>query len=109
MFNYEQDHLHTYERFNKSKPLSISYDDWSRWKILTNKLPNLQYFEGKDNAGKGDIPFEDYLAMMTKEQQDLFKKHALIPDTLSLRIEDFAKFYEERSNILVDKIKILLN
>ena len=109
MFNYEQDHLHPDSRFNESKPLSVSYDDWSRWKTLRNKLPNLQYFEGKDNAGKGDISLEDYLSMMTKEQQDLFKQHALIPDNISLRIEDFSKFYEERSKILVDKIKLLLN
>ena len=44
--------------------------------------------------------------MMTKEQQDFFKKHALISGTLSLKIEDFAKFYEEHSKILLTKIKI---
>ena len=109
LFNYEQDHLHPYERFNESKPLSVSYDDWSKWKILRNKLPNLQYFEGKDNAGKSDIPLEDYLSMMTKEQQDSFKEHALIPNNVSLKFEDFGKFFEERSKLLIAKIKLLLN
>lgn len=106
---YEQDHLHPEERFNENRPLNVTFEDWSRWKSLRNKLPNLQLLEGKDNAEKSDLPLEDYVSIMTDEQKVVFKDHALIPENVSLNIDSFETFYEERSKLLIEKIKSLMN
>lgn len=106
---YEQDHLHPEERFNENRPLNVTFEDWSRWKTLRNKLPNLQLLEGKDNAEKSDLPLEDYVSMMTDQQKIIFKEHALILENISLNIDSFGNFYEERSKLLIEKIKSLMN
>ena len=106
---YEQDHLHPEERFNESKPLSVSFEDWNRWRNLKNKIPNLQYFEGRSNAAKNDMSLEDYILQLPEEQQKVFKEHAFINDDFPLDIEHFETFFNKRSQLLIEKIKQLLN
>ncbi len=106
---YEQDHLHPEERFNENKPLTVTFDEWNKWRSIKNKLPNLQYFEGCSNAEKSNISLEDYVSQLTSDQQKVFKKHALIKDDFPLEIEHFDDFYNKRSKLLIEKIKQLLN
>lgn len=51
-FKYEQDHLHPYDRFDSTKPISVSMEDWRRWRGNRNRLPNLQLLEGRSNSSK---------------------------------------------------------
>ena len=51
-FKYEQGHLHPYERFDDSKPVAVSMEEWKRWRGNRNRLPNLQLLEGRSNGGK---------------------------------------------------------
>ena len=51
-FKYEQDHLHPYERFDDSKPVAVSMEEWKRWRGNRNRLPNLQLLEGRSNGSK---------------------------------------------------------
>ena len=46
-YKYEQDHLHPYDRFDSTKPISVSFEDWRRWRNDRNRLPNLQLLEGR--------------------------------------------------------------
>jgi hypothetical protein len=45
---------------------------------------------------------------MNDEQKKRFLEEAMIPSNISLEIEDFGKFYEERKKILIKKIRKLL-
>ncbi len=104
---YELDHLHPYERFDKSSPSGVSMKDWAEWRKLRNRLPNLQYLEGRQNASRQDISLQEYYNDMNSTQQSEFKTNSFIPDT-SLDIASFNEFYEKRKEILREKIKKLL-
>ena len=107
-FKYEQDHLHPESRFNGSKPISVSMEDWKRWRGMRNRLPNLHLLEGRSNGSKNDMRLVDYYNDMNDEQKAEFCKQAMIPQDVSLEIEDFEIFYEKRKAILTEKIRELL-
>ena len=107
-FKYEQDHLHPYERFDSTKPLSVSKDDWRRWRSNRNRLPNLQLLEGRSNASKNDMRLVDFYNDMNDEQKSKFCKEAFIPEGVSLELEHFEEFYEQRKTLLISKIRHLL-
>ena len=107
-FKYEQDHLHPYDRFDGNKPVSVSMEDWRRWRGNRNRLPNLQLLEGRSNGSKNSMRLTDYYNDMNEEQRAEFCKQAMIPDGVSLEIEHFEEFYNKRKDILAKKIKALL-
>lgn len=107
-FKYEQDHLHPYDRFDGNKPVSVSMEDWRRWRSNRNRLPNLQLLEGRSNGSKNAMPLIDYYNDMNDEQQVDFRRQAMIPDGVPLGIEHFDEFYNKRKEILAKKIRALL-
>lgn len=107
-FKYEQDHLHPFDRFDSSKPVSVSMEDWRRWRGKRNRLPNLQLLEGRSNGSKNDMRLIDYYNDMNGEQKAEFCKQAIIPDGVSLELEHFDEFYEKRKAVLMDRIRALL-
>ena len=107
-YKYEQDHLHPYDRFDSSKPVSVQMDDWRRWRSNRNRLPNLHLLEGRSNASKNVMRLVDYYNDMNDAQKKVFREEALIPDGVSLEIENFGEFYEKRKELLMAKIKQLL-
>lgn len=107
-FKYEQDHLHPDNRFNESKPISVSMEDWRRWRGMRNRLPNLHLLEGRSNGSKNDMRLVDYYNDMNDGQKAEFCKQAMIPQAVSLEIEDFEKFYNARKAILMERIHELL-
>jgi hypothetical protein len=46
---------------------------------------------------------------MNPEQRERFMETAMIPEGVSLEIEQFEEFYEERKAILAKKIRALLS
>lgn len=107
-FKYEQDHLHPFERFDGSKPVSVPMEDWKRWRGNRNRLPNLQLLVGRSNASKSDMRLVDYYNDMNDEQKKEFRRQALIPPEVSLEFEKFDEFYEQRKAVLTEKIRELL-
>ena len=107
-FKYEQDHLHPYDRFDSTKPISVSMDDWRKWRSNRNRLPNLQLLEGRSNGSKNAMRLVDYYNDMNDEQKADFCKEALIPEGVSLELENFEEFYEKRKALLTAKIRQLL-
>lgn len=107
-YKYEQDHLHPYDRFDSTKPISVSMEDWRRWRGNRNRLPNLQLLEGRSNGSKNAMRLVDYYNDMNEEQKAMFRKEALIPDDVSLELENFEEFYEKRKELLTTKIRQLL-
>lgn len=107
-FKYEQDHLHPYDRFDGSKPVSVSMEDWRRWRGNRNRLANLQLLEGRSNGSKNDMPLIEYYNDMNDDQKAEFCKTSLIPDGVGLELDHFEEFYEKRKEILAKKLKSLL-
>lgn len=107
-FKYEQDHLHPDNRFNESKPISVSMEDWRRWRGMRNRLPNLHLLEGRSNGSKNDMRLVDYYNDMNDGQKAEFCKQAMIPQDVSLEIEDYETFYQARKKILAEKMRELL-
>ena len=107
-YKYEQDHLHPNERFDSTKPVSVSMEDWLKWRSNRNRLPNLQLLEGRSNGSKNSMRLVDYYNDMNDEQKSEFRKQALIPDGVSLELENFEEFYEKRKEILATKLRMLL-
>lgn len=107
-FKYEQDHLHPYDRFDGNKPISVSMEDWKRWRGNRNRLANLHLLEGRSNASKSDMRLVDYYNDMNNEQKAEFCKQAIIPEGVSLELENFDEFYEKRKVILATRIHQLL-
>lgn len=107
-FKYEQDHLHPFDRFDGSKPVSVSMEDWRRWRGNRNRLANLQLLEGRSNGSKNDMRLIDYYNDMNDDQKTEFCKQAIIPDGVSLELEHFDEFYEKRKDVLATKLHKLL-
>ncbi|MGE5456506.1 MAG: DUF262 domain-containing protein [Ignavibacteriales bacterium] len=107
-YRYEQDHLHPFARFDSTKPVSITNEDWIRWRGMRNKLPNLHLLEGRTNGSKNDMRLVDYCNDMNDEQKRSFYEEAIIPENVSLEFENFKVFYDERKKLLAEKIKNLL-
>lgn len=107
-FSYEQDHLHPYDRFDGNKPINVSMEDWRRWRSLRNRLPNLQLLEGRSNGSKSNMRLVDYCNDMNDAQKADFYKQAIIPENVSLEIENFEEFYNKRKEMLATRIRALL-
>lgn len=107
-FKYEQDHMHPIDRFDGTKPITISMDEWKTWRGNRNRLANLQLLEGRSNGSKNDMPLIDYYNDMNDEQKKIFYSQALILEGVSLEIDKFNEFYEKRKQLLTEKIKKLL-
>lgn len=108
-FKYEQDHLHPFDRFEESKPITVSMNDWLRWRSLRNRLPNLQLLEGRSNGSKSSMRLVDYYNDMNDDQKAAFCKQAIIPEKVSLEIEKFEELFNKRKELLAAKIRTLLN
>lgn len=107
-FKYEQDHLHPYDRFDGSNPVSVPMEKWRRWRSEHNRLPNLHLLEGRSNGSKNDMMLVDYYNDMNDAQKAEFCHQSFIPEGVSLEIQDFEKFYEARKAILKERIRKLL-
>jgi uncharacterized protein with ParB-like and HNH nuclease domain len=107
-YKYEQDHLHPYDRFDGSKPPSVTAEDWKKWRSNRNRLPNLHLLEGRSNGSKNAMRLVDYYNDMNDFQKAAFRDQALIPADVSLEIEQFEEFYEKRKTILTNEIRKLL-
>jgi hypothetical protein len=106
---YEQDHLHPESKFNlQDKPLSVTPEDWRKWRGDRNRLPNLHLLKWQSNVKKSDMPLAYYFENLSYEDQAKFREEALLPENVSLEIDDFNEFYEERKKLLAAKIREML-
>jgi uncharacterized protein with ParB-like and HNH nuclease domain len=107
-FKYEQDHLHPESRFDSTKPVSVSVEEWKKWRGMRNKLPNLHLLEGRSNGSKNDMRLIDYYNDMNDEQKIRFFAETMLTNDVSLEIEHFDIFYEARKKEIIKKIRKLL-
>jgi hypothetical protein len=79
-------------------------EKWAEWRKLYNRLPNLQYLEGRPNASKQDMSLREYYDDMNESQQAEFKKNAFIPNDVSFDLINFEDFYYKRKELLRKEI-----
>lgn len=104
---YEVDHLHPYAQFD-TRPVGVTIADWKNWYGNRNRMPNLHLLHGIANAKKLDTPLDVYTNSMTAAQRLEFYEQALIPEGVSLNLNNFGQFYEKRKALLTQRLKNLL-
>lgn len=68
-YKYEQDHLHPYDRFDSTKPISVSMEDWRRCMATEIVCQIFQLLEGRSNGSKNAMRLVDYYNDMNEEQK----------------------------------------
>ncbi|MEW9124706.1 MAG: hypothetical protein AB2421_18490 [Thermotaleaceae bacterium] len=62
----------------------------------------------RSNGSENVMRLVAYYNDMNDEQRAKFCKEALIPESVSLELENFEEFYEKRRALLISKIRQLL-
>lgn len=95
--SFHQDHCHPHSAFEKRhiKALGLSDDKILEWQMLRNKLPNLQFLEGRENEQKNKTPLKEWIASGNKIKYQ--------PD-ISYELIDFESFYYERRKLIKDEL-----
>lgn len=104
---YNVDHLHPENAFN-SKPLSLTMEEWNKCRADRNKLPNLELLDESWNKSRHDKPLFDFYEDSDDTWKIQFKEHAILPENVSLELENFREFFEARKELLKEKIKSML-
>ena len=101
---FHKDHMH---------PESLCKKEINNKKKQWNSVVNLQLLEGGDNESKNDKPLDKWIenekkGKQEKEIKNLYKDN-YIPENISLDISHFDEFYEKRQELLINKLKEILN
>ena len=105
--SYNVDHLHPENAF-KSKPRSLTMEEWNKCRADRNKLPNLELLDESWNKARHDKPLFDFYESFDDTLKSQFKDHAILPENVSLELENFREFFDARKEILKEKIKAIL-
>jgi uncharacterized protein with ParB-like and HNH nuclease domain len=103
--NFHKDHLHPVSDFGN---LNAKIKDPVEWSLY-NSIYNLQMLDANENMSKNAMNLVDWVSKeCNSNSRNQFLKSHLIPD-VDLKLEKFNLFIEERKNILIRKMKTLLN
>ena len=111
-FTFHQDHIHPKASFDKRKLRSAGFDeeDIQTFHDYFNTLPNLQLLEGTQNMEKGAKPFKTWLKEKYKKKSDrgVYLQQHYISNDVSLKLEDFEEFCDERWETLKQEFTKIL-
>lgn len=104
--NFHQDHLHpatSYEKINDTEKENFG------WRIY-NSILNLQMLDANENMSKNAMNLNDWVEKET-ENSDIkrFKDSHLIPLNISLELSNFTEYIVNRKELLLNKLKSILN
>lgn len=96
---FHQDHVHPYAGFeNKNiKDKDINKDKIKEWRILRNKLPNLELLQGDINQSKSQTSLVDWLKLGNTVKY--------MPSGVSAELNDFEDFYNKRKELMKAELK----
>ena len=96
---FHQDHCHPYSGFSDAnlKSLNLTAEKVKEWQKKRNLLPNLQFLEGTENESKNKTPLKEWVA----NNHD-FDFH---PTNVSLELQDFDTFFDERRKLIKKELK----
>jgi hypothetical protein len=103
---FHEDHIFPKSEFELRKLHKRGYgiDRIERCTALVNLVPNLELLTDTENLEKNASPFEEWLRT---RDEDFIKRHT-IPVLPTLEFEAFERFFEERSALLREKLKVTL-
>lgn len=103
--NFHKDHTHPEASF---KLLNEDIKNELGWKTY-NSIYNLQMLDANENMSKNDMSLQDWIEKETTDvNREQFLKSHLIPDT-DFELSNFKNYYELRREMLIRKLKALLN
>lgn len=103
--DFHKDHIHPASKYeNLSDELKEKYD----WRTY-NSIHNLQMLDANENMSKNAKDLKDWVEEQTKtiDKNDFLEKH-LIP-IVGLDLDNFEEYVEKRKEILMQKLKDILN
>ena len=103
--DFHKDHIHPTAKYvNLSDALKEKYGWWTY-----NSIHNLQMLDANENMSKNAMDLKDWVAEQTKaiDKNDFLEKH-LIP-IVGLELDNFEEYIEKRKEILMKKLKEILN
>lgn len=103
--NFHKDHMHPASTFGN---LSEENKEKYGWRAF-NSIYNLQMLDANENMSKNDLNLKDWVEKETNENnREQFLNLHIIPN-VDLTLENFSEFHEKRKEILMNKLKTLLN
>lgn len=103
--NFHKDHIHPASKFNElSEDLKEKYGWWTY-----NSICNLQMLDANENMSKNDVDLKNWVTEQTKNIDEVkFLETHLIPN-VGLELSNFEEYIEKRKEILMAKLKEILN
>ncbi|PZU82230.1 MAG: DUF262 domain-containing protein [Chryseobacterium sp.] len=103
--NFLKDHIHPAFQYNDLSDLDKETLGWQTY----NSIYNLQMLDANENMSKNNKTLENWVTKETNEEnRNQFLKAHLIPD-INLDLENFSQFIEKRKEILMTKLRDILN
>lgn len=110
--NFHIDHLHPISSYKNYEKI-IKYKNEEPWDFsVYDSLPNLQLLDANENMSKNNKSLKEWVEIECKNKDDAFRNDFLnskfIPD-IDLSLENFDEFYEKRKELLINKLKEILD
>lgn len=103
--NFHKDHLHPASSYNMLEQKDKDNYGWN----VYNSILNLQMLDSNENMSKNAMPLKDWIEEQTKDiDKNKFLENHLIPK-VDYDVDNFEEFIEARKEILIDKLKRILN
>jgi len=103
--NFHKDHLHPAASYHDLK--QEDKDNYG-WRVY-NSILNLQMLDSNENMSKNDMSLKDWIDEQTKNKdKDKFLESHLIPN-VNFELDNFEDFINKRKEILIEKLKNILN
>lgn len=104
--NFHQDHLHPAAFYDN---ITIKEKEDYGWKVY-NSILNLQMLDANENMSKNAKSLKDWVEQETKSS-DLkrFMESHIIPQNIGLDLTNFTEYVTNRKELLVVKLKSILN
>lgn len=104
--NFHQDHLHPANLYNS---ISDKEKEIYGWKVY-NSILNLQMLDANENMSKQDMQLKDWVEQETKNTDPKrFMESHIIPQNISLELYNFSEYITKRKELLMNKLKTILN
>ncbi|MBP2619106.1 MAG: DUF262 domain-containing protein [Chryseobacterium sp.] len=103
--NFHKDHIHPIFQFKDLSDSDKEKFDWHTY----NSIYNLQMLDANENMSKSNKTLEEWIVKETHMgNRSQFLKSHLIPD-IDLSLVNFSNYYERRKELLMIKLRNILN
>lgn len=103
--NFHKDHVHPSSTY---KRLSEENKEKYGWRTF-NSINNLQMLDANENMSKNDLNLKEWVEKETNENnKEQFLNLHIIPN-VDLTLDNYSEYHEKRKEILMEKLKTILN